>query len=98
MKRALLAAVLGGLITLAGGAVAAQAAPITVPKSAEAGTSLVQTTGYGNHHRRHVHRHHWRHRPVVRWDYYVAPRRYNYVRPHHHRHWTHRHSHRRHYH
>mgnify|MGYP001388156556 CR=1 FL=1 len=53
MKRTLLAAVLGGLITLVGGAVTAQAAPITVPKSTEAGTSLVQTTGYGYHHRHH---------------------------------------------
>ncbi|WP_143149182.1 hypothetical protein [Hyphomicrobium sp. CS1BSMeth3] len=96
MKRTLLAAVLGGLITLVGGAVTAQAAPITVPKSTEAETSLVQTTGYGYHHRRYVHRNHWRHRPVVRWHYYTAPRRY--VRPHYqHRHWTHRYN-RRHYH
>jgi hypothetical protein len=104
MKRALLAAVLGGLITVVGGAFTAQAAPITAPKSIEAGTNLVQATGYGYEyrHRRHAHRHHhhWR-RPVVRWDYYVAPRRY--VRPHyyrvhpHHRHWSDRY-HRRHYH
>jgi hypothetical protein len=101
MKRTLLAAVLGGLITVVGGAFTAQAAPITVPKATEAGANLVQTTGYGYHHRRHYRRHHWRHRPVVRWHYYRAPRRYvrrhhYYVRPHH-RHWSHRY-HRRYYH
>lgn len=101
MKRTLLAAVIGGFITLMGGAVTAQAAPITVPKSTEAGTSLVQTTGYGYSHRRHYHRHHWRHRPVVRWHHYRAPRRYvrphyRYVRPYHGG-WSYR-SHRRHYH
>jgi len=101
MKRTLLAAALGGLITVFVGAVSAQAVPITVPKVAEAGTSLVQTTGYGERRYYRAHRHHWRHRPVVRWYDYQAPRRYvrphyRYVRPHY-RHWTHR-DYRRHYH
>jgi hypothetical protein len=97
MKRALLAAVIGGTIALFSGAIAAQAAPIAVPKATEAGTSVVQKTGYYNRRHRHYRHRHWR-RPVVRWHrHYHAPRRW--VRPHyrHHRHWTHRH-HRRHYH
>jgi hypothetical protein len=102
MKRTLLAAVLGGLITLVGGAVTAQAAPITVPKSTEVGASLVQTTGGDYYYRRHWHRRHW-HRPVVRWHhdhYHYAPRRY--VRPHYHVRpydwrWSDRYHHRRHY-
>jgi hypothetical protein len=97
MKRALLAAVIGGAIALFSGAMSAQAAPIAVPKAAEAGTSLAQKAGYYRRGHRHYRRHHWR-RPVVRWHrHYRAPRRW--VRPHyrHHRHWTHRY-HRRHYH
>lgn len=97
MKRALLAAVIGGAIALFSGAMSAQAAPIAVPKTAEAGTSLAQKAGYYHRRHRHYHRPYWR-RPVVRWHhYYHAPRRY--VRPHyrHHRHWTQQY-HRRHYH
>jgi hypothetical protein len=100
MKRTLLAAVMGGVITLMGGAFAAQAAPVSVPKPAEASTTLAQNAGYYGS-RRHYHRRTWRHRPVVRYHRYRAPRRYGrphyrYVRPYHHRHWTHRYY-RRHY-
>ena len=99
MRRTLLAAVFGGLITLVGGAVTAQAAPLAVPKSVEAGSSLVQTTG-GYHHRRHYNRRHWHPRPIVRWHRHYVPRRYvyrpyRYVRPYDWR-WSNRY-HRRHY-
>jgi hypothetical protein len=101
MKRTLLAAVLGGLVTFFAGAFTAQAAPVPAMQAPQAGTSLVQTTGYGYHHRRYYHRHHY-HRPYVRWHshrhyrpYYATPRFYYHTPRRHY--WTHRY-HRRHYH
>lgn len=98
MKRTLLAAVIGGAVALFGGSITAQAAPLAVPKSAEASTSLVQTAGYYKRHRHHYNRRYYRHRPVVRWRHYRAPRRYvgRHLRHHHRGHWAHRY-HRRHY-
>ncbi len=99
MRRTLLAAVIGGLITMGAGVFSAQAAPISVPNTTQVGTSLVQTTGYGYRRHHHVRRYH---RPIVRWHghrtwrhRYVRPH-YGYARPHT-RYWTHRY-HRRHYH
>jgi hypothetical protein len=94
MKRTLLAAALGGVITVIVSSVSAQAAPVTVPKVAESSTSLVQTAGYGYEQRRHYRHRRLRHRPVVRWHHYREQRRHvrqhhRYVRPHY-RHWTHR--------
>lgn len=99
MKRAFLAAVFGGLITVVSGTFAAQAAPLTAATSGPTAEKSVQTVGYGYKYRRHYyprrHVYHY-HRPLVRWH------RYHYVRPHygwrhHHHRWSHRY-HRRHYH
>jgi len=99
IKRTLLAAVFGTLITFAGGAFTAQAAPLSAVKAPQASENLVQTVGYGHrYHRRYDTRRHY-YRPYVRWHSrnYIRP---YYARPYYyaprHRHWSYRYD-RRHY-
>ena len=105
MKRTMLAAVLGGVMTLFAGVFTAQAAPVSAiqaGKAAQSGEVLVQKTEWRHRHHRHYRRHHYR-------PYYssYAPRRHyrrhHVYRPHY---WQHRsyyghnhyRHHRRHYH
>ena len=74
MKRTMLAAVLGGVMTLFAGVFTAQAAPVSAiqaGKAAQSGEVLVQKTEWRHRHHRHYRRHHYR--PYY---YSYAPRRH----------------------